>query len=404
MLPETQRMPTSYLSSVLLDGAKAFSYRSGVRSLLGVPDNEEGKVAFSPSMPPVGFTYPNFQFIGKSYSPQYSLDEIVQPALDMRGSEVESSDEIISDNMQRFPSSRTGIEAVTYFGMQAKEEIEEKDAMPKAVAQQTALHPELDQQNLTSPISKQERNSVEPFAMPDSAGKVFERATIQIPGASEKSQNFPDSSFPAHKNLSSNKAVEQSQSPIPPIGVRSSATTSWPAGEERETELRSIPAMGIVHDSGEASQRGTAKNSTVSPSTSTDIGQDVADGDREQGDVLIQHASPPPRRVSRIRINGDKSTSNPSFDVAGHVDFGPDNRTSLAAARIEQLRNVERVLASRNSSQREQAPVEAQIQQQHSSRPAQQVVIVKQSSNLAKIPCAFWERSYLSRIRSRILR
>ncbi len=50
-------IPGSYLRNILADGVKPFHYRSGVRSLLGVPETDTGRFTFQPSLPPVGFRY-----------------------------------------------------------------------------------------------------------------------------------------------------------------------------------------------------------------------------------------------------------------------------------------------------------------------------------------------------------
>src|SRR5205823_1775624 len=95
MQSETPYRPTSYLRDVLLDGAKPFLYRSGVRSLLGVPGSEDGEVVFS-TMPPVGFAYANSQFMGEPYISQYSPDLTVSSALGMQGVNLESNQEVVS--------------------------------------------------------------------------------------------------------------------------------------------------------------------------------------------------------------------------------------------------------------------------------------------------------------------
>ncbi|MGH7775201.1 MAG: hypothetical protein ACREQA_23490, partial [Candidatus Binatia bacterium] len=178
-------MPTSYLHSVLLDGAKAFLYRSGVRSLLGIPDKEGGEVAFSPTVPPVGFTYPNSHFMGEPYIPQYSPDLTVSSALGMQGVDLESNEQIVPKGIQYETLSLARAGRIT-----RAEESGENGVMPKGVAQQSSTTPEPGQQSLTRPASEQEKSSVEPSEMPERSDTVFEPATVDIPGASERSPNF----------------------------------------------------------------------------------------------------------------------------------------------------------------------------------------------------------------------
>jgi hypothetical protein len=83
-----------------------------------------------------------------------------------------------------------------------------------------------------------------------------------------------------------------------------------------------------------------------------------------------------------------------------------------AAERIEQLRHAVNHLVSKISSTETKngATTSEDIKQrqirteQAQSRPIQKIVIIKQHSQQVKTPHAFWERSYLSRFRLRLLR
>jgi hypothetical protein len=55
--PSPSQVPNSYFRQLLADGAKPFLYRSGIRLLLGVPESDSHSLAFSTSIPPVGFRY-----------------------------------------------------------------------------------------------------------------------------------------------------------------------------------------------------------------------------------------------------------------------------------------------------------------------------------------------------------
>jgi hypothetical protein len=232
--------------------------------------------------------------------------------------------------------------------------------------------------------------------MPERPGTAFGRATIDIPGISERSQDFPSLALPEPTEPLSSKAEEQSQHQLSPKDPRQSS----------QSDITGITRSGIV-----------------GPSTGTGVPVQSPPLGRGRVRVEVEHIGlstlPPPSLPSPLegegvagrrcvdtyaRRTGEKSTSNPSFEVSGHIDPGMDNGSSQAADRIEQLRTAVHELAARKSPQREQTRDEAQPQQQQTLPPVQQVVIVRQPSNQARIPSAFWERSYLGRIRARILR
>lgn len=385
MRSDTQQMPTRYLHSVLLDGAKPFLYRSGVRSLLGIPDSEGDEIVFSPTTPPVGFDYANSQFMREPYIPQYSPDLTVSSALGMQGVGLESPEELVK--------------------LSQAEESGENGVMPTGVAQQSATTPESGQQSVIRPASEPESISVEPSEMPERPGTAFPRATIDIPGTSERSQDFPSLALPEQTEPLSNKAEEQSQPQLSPKEPRSSSIARLLSEDSSIPSLFTpSPLPGEGRDWGRRSDEAFYLSSTVASS-------------------FNPHPNPPPPRgrpVNRlptmreyIRSEGQKAEipSTPTINAAHsskglpQIDPGKDNGPIRAAAdRIEQLRHAVHELAAKKSPQREQTQNETPPQQQPLPPPLQQIVIVSRPSSQARIPSAFWERSYLGRIRARILR
>ena len=168
MQSDTPLMPTGYLRNVLLDGAKPFLYRSGVRSLLGIPDSGGSEIAFSHTMPPIGFTYPNSQFMGEPYIPHYSSDMTVSSALGTHGIDLEGDEEIVAKDPQQVMPPQAQSDRIANSISQANAN-GESEVMLKGIGQTSTATPEPDQQKVTKPVpvSGQERSSVEPSEVPE---------------------------------------------------------------------------------------------------------------------------------------------------------------------------------------------------------------------------------------------
>jgi hypothetical protein len=127
-----------------------------------------------------------------------------------------------------------------------------------------------------------------------------------------------------------------------------------------------------------------------------------------------------PRMVTLSASHEERGEFNPYQPPGASLPVSTDtaNRSNREAAeRIEALRHTVHELASKVSSLQSQTRNETQQQplrsespdqrsgpEQTPSPPPQPVVIIKQSSNRARTPCAFWERSYLGRFHLRLLR
>lgn len=394
MQSDTQLMTTGYLRNVLLDGAKPFLYRSGVRSLLGIPDSGGSEIAFSHAMPTVGFAYPNSHFMGEPYLPPYFPDLAVGSALATQGIDIESNEEIVAKEAQQFQS-----ESIAHSISQAKENPEPK-VMPESMAQTSTATPESDQQNMVRPVpvSRQEKSLVEKSEMPEKPGTVFQPATIDIPGTSKKIQNFPVLSLSEHRESFSNMAEEQSQ----PLLSPSEALSSLPNIDE---SLLISPHPNLLsEDIGiYTTFRHHKKNVLQKSQPPSSAGEGCVDDNKIKGLQSIhpnllsdEDGAPALKTTAFSTINAE-----PASERVTPIDPGMGNGASRSTDRIEQLRNAVHELAAKQSPPREQARYEAQPQQL--PPPVQQVVIVRQPVSPATIPHAFWERSYLGRIR-RILR
>lgn len=69
MPAERTAEPGRYLAGLLASGVRPFGYRGGVHRLLGVPARPEGRAAFLPPLPPVGFRYEAQEWSGLPDAP-----------------------------------------------------------------------------------------------------------------------------------------------------------------------------------------------------------------------------------------------------------------------------------------------------------------------------------------------
>jgi hypothetical protein len=404
MQSDTQLMPTSYLHNVLLDGAKPFLYRSSVRSLLGIPDSGGSEIAFSHTMPPIGFTYPNSQFMGESYVSYHSSDLTVSSAVGTQGIDLEGYEEIVAKDAQQYMPPQVQSERIAHSISQAKENGETK-VMPKGIAQSSTAMPEPDQKNVTRPVpvSGQEKSPVEVSERP---GTVFEPATIDIPGASKRIQNFPALSLSEQREPFSNMVEVQSQPPLSPKDSRPSSVARLLY--EGSGISAPPPLQGEGRDGGRRSDEAFCQSSAAlsfNPNPNPN-----PNPPREREFTWLVNRLPTMREHLGSEGQENELSSAPtikaehSSERVTQIDPGTGNGASRAADRIEQLRNAVHELATKQSPPREQTRDEAQLQQQQLPPPVQQVVIVRRPASQARIPQAFWERSYLGRMRIRILR
>ncbi|MDH4185695.1 MAG: hypothetical protein OEV08_01740 [Nitrospira sp.] len=316
-------MSANYLRNVLLDGAKPFLYRSGVRSLLGVPESDRCELVFSPAMPPVGFPYADPQFMGVPRISPYRPDLTANPGLRMQGVDLESNEEALSASAQQFTplQARARKSTDSHAGVEGSGE---HRVVPKGMAEQ----------NVTGRGAEQKTSGAKPSDTSQGPAPVVEKATLHVPDAPQRSNNSPALSLSGQREHLSGKAKQEFHHALPP-------TQSRPASIARV--LSDTPPINAAH----------------------------------------------------------------SLEKLAQMNPGTGHGSSRAADRIEQLRTAVHELTMKQSSPREQTRREEAQPQQHQAPapvPAQRAIIVKQPSTQARIPHAFWERSYLGRVRARILR
>lgn len=447
MRSDKGQAPSGYLHSVLADGAKPFRYRSGVRSLLGMPDREGGNLVFSPTLPPVGFRY---EFRGESYlPPQHPPHEATrstsnsEPPVGLKGSQ-----DVALENIQLdAPIERAGIEFSSAF------ETSQQPTLEKGTGQNEVLIKDSSRQCGVMVESRQEEVFGEPSTKSEKPGTGVEGAGIEIPGISERSQSFPALSPAKQGDTRTQKTEGRPQTEVAPANsLRNLVGTSRP--ETEETQLargglrrehsaeRSVTRPPIYKRSGDrprsklhaSIQKENAPTTNTVP-TSTHVSERLQKAEQAEERLVTtpslrrtrpatvevkvdgrevataqKHEFPP--RMAQLFVDPEESRQdklNQILGVSAPQSVHPNivNRSNTEAAdRIEQLRQAVHHLSAKVASQPARSIYEPEQQQpqQTPPPPVEPVVIIKRSSSRARIPCAFWERSYLCHFHLRTLR
>lgn len=375
-----------YLHGVLLDGAKPFLHRNGVRTLLGVADGG-GSASYAPPPPPAGF-----QYVHRS---------------DGRAPDTPGGDyEVVREYPERIVKSA--------------EEKSIEEAKP-------SYHVEREPQMPGS-------NPVAPAAAPV-PGAIPAPAADSAPVSMRTSESIPAPvSMPAPADMP-RMAREPQRSSDAPMESIPPASTLPPAMGPRREGMASLEVPGVSR----AVRDFPALRTTVSPEelqAKKEVAAKSPAGEEQPVPPAAQYKAPSVERMASEpampRREGEKggvgewgsgSVSAPSMPAreivqarrSEVVEEGPylepaDPRSGALAVRgaldtgrggkLEQI--VERVVARRVAEERAEWEDEPRRPQPPEQRV--QVMVVGKPTGQPKIPCAFWERSYLHRFRIRTLR
>lgn len=373
--------PHSFLHRALSDGAKPFRYRSGVRSLLGIPDSEGSRLAFSPTLPPVGFRYANTPFVGEPYiTEDFPRDTERSAFHEAPRSVFDGSHASAPQDIQH--RAATLIEAV--------KSVQSRLAEEKDINQNPGKIKDKAPQSETALESKREKVAVRAVEKSEQPDTTIEKAKIEIPGVSEKSLYFPALALSKKDDIAPSHAGERYQEKDSSADARGNSITHAKS-ETQGNEPIIQPGTHTV-DFSATLQKGKVKNRIVPTSSAGGLENPVP--------IEAEFATEERRKFYPYRASGtsrllDADTVNPS--------------NQGAAERIEQLRQAVHELTAKQyakSAEQERAYEETQTHQPRQSAPppAQPVVVIKRFANPVRTPCAFWERSYLGRFRLRPLR
>lgn len=392
MQSDRQQTLNSYLKNIVADGSKPFRYRSGVRSLLGIPDSEGGDLALSPILPPAAFRYTHHPFMGEPYATHYSSYESGRSCSEQGGALESKEREIEIPHVSaksRHHSVNRGV-------------VRDRVLTGNAIRQSAAIPKSKQEEVLTERVEKMEK--------PDA---FVESAKIEIPGASERKTSFfslsrkegltplGNTENQAQKEMlqtdsgknffreSFSEAKENAQTVNPASTAKSSLEML------RRTKI--IKEKPAIIPSPEMTKHEELEEVT------TVIAKANKAEKNEFSRGIVRHSAG--GSVKSRKFRPDQTLAPSPSQNLGPAFTNRSNRD--AAGKIDQLRHAVHKLTSKISSQtaRTDHKPKQQGPQKTIHPPARQVVIIKkQSSRQARIPCAFWERSYLCNFHLRTLR
>lgn len=379
--------------------------RSRVRSLLGIPESESGNLASSPTSPPVGFRYADDTFTDAPYlTTQPPPSETTRSVLDSEPQVGRQSQDVAQENIQpHTPIERTNIET------SGISESSQGDAAEKETGQSKVLIKDTARQREAEPESKQEQVFVKPTEKSEKLDAGIEQASIEIPDVSGKKQSFPALSPAKKGDTPSDKTEVRAQQEVPPTGSRGDfVRTSLSEAKENAPVIDSMRTSEGLQKAEVVKER-----MAVTPLPSRRENPITGDVEAVKSDVktAIKHELSSQRKESLPVGPEERSKFRPrqapGASASQYVDTDTINQSNRdAAERIEQLRRTVQELTSKVSTLQARTNNETKQQQpeQTPPPPTQPVVIIKRASNQARTPCAFWERSYLSRFHLRTLR
>ena len=408
MQSDRQQTLDSYLKNIIADGSKPFRYRSGVRSLLGIPNSEGGNLTLSPILPPAAFRYTHHLFMGEPYATHHSSYESGRSgSCSEQGSALEGYQAIHREYIQdKIPvkERKTGIPHVS--------EKSRHDSVNRGVVRDSALIGNATQ-SAAMPESKQKEVLTEPVEKREKPDAAIESARIEIPGASERKTSF----FPLSQKeglTPPGKTEKRVQKEMLQTGSgKNSVRESFP---EAKKDAQTVNPASTAKSSLEMLRRteiikekpaiipspGITKHEELEEVTTVTAEANKAEKN-EFSEGIVRH--PAGGSVKSRKFRPDQTLApSPSQDL-GLAFTNRSNRD--AAGKIDQLRHTVHKLTSKISSQTAKTDHKPKQQgpQKTIQPPARQVIIIKkQSSRQARIPCAFWERSYLCHFHLKTLR
>ncbi len=386
-MPSEQRpQPQAYLYKALADGAKPFRYRSGIRTLLGQPENPDTQVSHPLPLPPAGFHYlRQASFDEPAHAPRQRpekedfLTEIPERHTAQGLQAPESAHGFDAPQAQQKPDTPRNTPIAPY-------------SFKSAPGSQHLPHRESGTEGETGPIQK---------TMESASTQI----QIDIPGFSEKVRRF--SALTPRKK----EDTPQTQKDAP----ETRTTGTAPLTQNVRTEI--IDRLNVPQTAVSASRQPPQK-------THPAIGkmQNVRETQKEETKTINRATTPSLHHLHKVNAGDQQALrkmetwtentvyknqlpSNTPRETNPH-DPLPIRRTQQAAeSRIEQLRQSLQTLKQKTStreSDAEKPPETPRHETVDHHRPPdltpQPVVIVKRAPVRRQSPAAFWERNYMSHL------
>ncbi|MGD9157541.1 MAG: hypothetical protein PVG39_03975 [Desulfobacteraceae bacterium] len=410
-----------YLSRVLSDIAKPFRYRSGPRSLLGVPEKESGKLAFSPALPPVGFRFLDQPFMHESYALPEPLDKSGPPSpINNQETEPERPGAPFQEKIdQNDPVNESKIEIP---GVSQKDDFHikrntffENSNILNCLDQQQKSVSGPKEKNIPSQVNKKTKQ--ENF--------VFEKTNFHAQDVTEKGKK-PPSVLPSVKK--ENILLDKDGIPL---SVKNVGGLLEKLEKKDKNEISSLKLKeNITNESPSAVENKTSANPDIFTGTSLSIlrKKSTAEIQYKQKSPILQKTDNHWHFETAGVDKKFKTDKNIFSEKQNHSSAVIDNRKVpdklssplisgpigseavsgvYAENEINRVRNAVQDSVIRSSARQERQYNDSADHQPEKIQPApaQQIVIVRQiSSHGTRTPRAFWDRSHLGHFYRKILR
>lgn len=377
---------TNYVRSLFRDGMTPFRYRRGVQSLLGISTGMEERIQLSRNLVSLHSMVPS------AFPNRHPLDTDISGEIDVNKPEKEG---------------------------QASEKQVVNVALP--TPQGTTSGPVRRDSAFESKNTDHQRvESVPPIMFPPSVGSlgtalpVSEESPIRIPVSSiRKSDVVQDRSEdlsplpPDHdqNSLNPGRSVRQDQDASKMIGTTAPAPKILTFKVDQPKQ-----GLDMNEDVGGSDQTISALNRNYSKGRKESKNFNTFQGRIFQSPAEDLHFTNPVETplMEQNAIDNAASYSGAPLSRKSHgwVQSGITPLSRETTERLDHLQQVVQTLTRKKMSNPESSVTQKASENIQPSPlpPAQQVVIVNQSSNQGRIPSAFWERSHMHRIHLRCLR
>jgi len=386
-----------YLHGILLDGAKPFLYRGGVRALLGVPDGGGG-ITYAPPLPPAGFQYVHRSGDGPRAGSPDGDNEVVKEYPDRIARSVELEDaHDAASRIEALPLQRAAAPAVTPRAATPVPTERKSMPQPRQSAAESPAHAERDDSSAAiSPRAE---------VMPQASSV----ASLEVPGMSHAVRDFPALRATVKPEELAVRRDEGNTSREKPLPAEPRETRDVGEHAYRSDEQTTAP-VPIAMPRRERQQRGTIKEDRMGETGNDEsierIGHPaIAEGralHEERIAPIVRRAPQMPAPARRPATHAEVVEEGPYLEpidpTAGALSIrGAIDGRRRGTEGVEQI--VERVIARRAAEEGWESA------ERRVPEPQARVVVVdNRGAQGPKIPCAFWERSYLHRFRIRTLR
>jgi hypothetical protein len=352
MPAEGQHIQQGYLHGILVNGTKPFRYRSGVRTLLGLPSSLDARIAYPLPLPPAGFNYLRSATLNE-------IDVAAPRAL---------SESFLPESRRpqapaRFQRSETS--APRREGPAAARQSIESPSFSKTPGEAGP-----------TPVDRK----VEQRHVADSSA---EELRIDIPGASQRQVRFPALAPQPVEETPMPKTQQNKEHPPSPVTDKMPGETPFNRPVRVDS---SVPPR--LYTNLERTLFNQAKPEAPRPRPET-----------QNAERPAPSAEQPARQAPPYRI----VSSRPSRVAETDQSFKAPERRHDAGAQIEQIRrgtsNLMRKAPQESAVQESQNPPQSSPPEWERpvSEVPQPIVIVNRPQVQRRTP-AFWERSYLSRM------